>query len=267
VIRVSTVVLERVDIMKRLIVLPVLLVITFAMILASSGISSEFPPTSSAQAADQSSGTLSVYGVGSASGPAEELTLQLSIEYWEEMRRGEPETPAERVQPVIDTAIDAGIDEDAITASTGFSGYNGMVRVTIQLEDPDQDQIQALFEEIEDAIRYEELYIIHVGGYYEYDDCQTLESEAFEVAVDEARERAERLAEVLEVDLGEVIDGADESRTVGLGSLPASSCDPPATMGPMDYYSPMMGGYAPFDPDAEVEVEVVRVVQLTFETE
>jgi uncharacterized protein YggE len=103
--------------MKRLIIVPVLFAITLAMILASSGLSSQLSQTSLAQTRDQSSGTLSVYGVGSVAGPAEDLTLQLIVEYWEEMRRGEPETPADRVQTIIDAAIDAGIDEDAVTAS------------------------------------------------------------------------------------------------------------------------------------------------------
>jgi hypothetical protein len=254
--------------MKRLIIVPILVAFTFAMILVSSALSPQLTSTSSAQTSDQTAGTLSVYGVGSASGTAEGLTLQLAIEYWEDYYRGEVPTPAERAQPIIDAAIDVGIDEDAIVASSGSSGYNGMVMVTIEFDDPDQGLIQDLFAEIEDAIRFEEMYIVHVGGYYDFEDCSTLESEAFEAAVEDARDRAERLAEILGMDLGAVINGADETRAVGIGSLPASSCDPPAIAGPMDYYSPMMtGGYAPFDPQAEIEVKLVRVVHLTFSAE
>jgi uncharacterized protein YggE len=254
--------------MKRIIIVPVLFAITLAVILVSPGLPSPMSSTSSAQTSDQPSGTVSVYGVGIAVQPAEELTLQIVVEYWEEGYRGEPETPADKVGPVIDAMIDAGIDEDAIDVSAGFSGYEGIVRVTVQLEDPELEQVQEVFVEIEEAIRYEELYIVHVGGFYEYDDCSTLESEAYATAVEDARERADRLAETLDMDLGEVVDATDESRTTSTGSRAASSCDPPAIAGPMDYFESMLtGSYATFDPEAEIEVRIVRVVHLTFATE
>jgi hypothetical protein len=271
--------------MKRLIILPVLIGISLAMVFAGSGITTQLAPVDSAAKSAQSDGTLSIYGVGSATGPAEALTLQFVLESWgmmpdefyddeydeEEFDDEEVEAPDELLQPVIDAAIDSGIDEDDISVLGGWTGYEATARLNLYLDEPDQEQIRELFAEIEEAIRSEELYIIYVGGYYEYSDCAALESEAFEAAVQNARERAERLAAVLDMDLGAVVDAADELRTTGSGGLPGSSCDEPALVAPMSdlmwWFGGMMGEFPPFDPDADVEVRIERVVHLTFSTE
>jgi hypothetical protein len=266
--------------MKRLIIVPVLFAITLAMILVSPGLTSQLSSTSSAQTRDQSPGTLSVYGVGSATAAAEELTLQLVFESWgmmpdefydEEFGDEEIEGPDDLLQPVIDAAIDAGIDEDDIRVLGGWTGYEGTVRLNLYLDETDQEQIQDLFNEIEETIRSEELFIIYVGGYYGYSDCAALESEAFEAAVENATERGERLAAVLDMELGTVVDAADELRTIGSSGLPGSTCDEAALVAPMSdlmwWFGGMMGEFPPFDPDAEVEVRIERVVHLTFATE
>jgi hypothetical protein len=285
VIRVSTVVLERVDIMKRLIILPILIGISLAMVFAGAGITTQLAPTDSAAQSLQRDRTLSVYGVGSATGPAEALTLQLVLEAWgvmpdefydeefddEEFDEEEVEAPGDVLQPVIDAAIDAGIDEADISVLGGWTGYEGTFRLNLYLDEPDQEQIQELFAGIEEATRFEELYIIYVGGYYEYSDCAALESEAFEAAVESAEQRAERLAAVLDMELGAVVDAAEELRTIGSSGLPGSTCDEIAVAAPMSdlvwWFGGMMGEFPPFDPDADVEVRIERVVHLTFAAE
>ncbi|HEV2106971.1 MAG TPA: SIMPL domain-containing protein, partial [Thermomicrobiales bacterium] len=124
------------------------------------------------------------------------------------------------------------------------------------------------------AAAEQRLFVGYVGASYEAADCQTLEREARQAAIDDARSRAEIQAALLGVQLGDVIASSDvdpyPSQAFGpYGPIPAPSggCEPQAPPGFGGDVAPAVT-LPPFDPTSQSdEVEVYRQLRITFAIE
>ena len=136
------------------------------------------------------------------------------------------------------------------------------------MEEPTTERVQELINAAILGAAEEDLFVGQVGVGYEVADCATLERQARQAAIEDARERAELQADLLGVELGDPV---------------ASSDRPVDTTGLVEYFGPAAitgGGCAPplpratagapvtlplFDPTTEAEVEVYVQVAITFE--
>jgi hypothetical protein len=254
--------------MTRLLVIPVLLGFS-VIILFSNASSARLSATTSLPDRDIAFGsTITVHGVGSAEAPAVALTIHLVLEAWDDYGPGPSASSEERLQPVVDAAIEVGVEEDAIEFPAAYAVGFDMVRMSIRLDDPTEDQVQEIFSALDETTMDEEMYVVYVGGYYEYDDCPALESEALSAAFEDAQDRAERLASVMEAELLDIISVTDETRDPSRGMTLLSSCDEPELPNLADPYSFIWTqGGPPFDPGSDIEVRHVRVISVVYAVE
>lgn len=218
---------------------------------------------------------VSVIGYGEASAPAESATLLLSLN---EANYGGPPSPEpgatpgteerEKTAPVVASLVDAGVSEDDIEVITGpsiansgsFSGPTTAV-LRIALDDaPTLDWINGLIDAAGVGAADESLLVGGVVALYEVDDCDALDREAREAAIEDARARADVQAELLGVTLGDITGSSDLPSGFYGPATESSGCAPLSTFGsPFDFFS-----YRSFDPTAEPVVEIYAQVQLTF---
>jgi uncharacterized protein YggE len=223
---------------------------------------------------------ITVIGYGEASAPAEAVSLQILVTRQD---FGPPSAPSpgdipgeeerELVRPVVAALVAEGIAEEdvAVVVSPSFSGFYGpagpgVARVDLTVEGADQERVNALVDAATIGAAEERLFVGQVGVRYEVADCRTLERTAREAAIADAQERAEIQAELLGVDLGEVIASSDAPVAsapafgyFGPVAPDAGNCAPPTAtivVGPVTF--------APFDPTAPAEVEVYAQMSVTF---
>jgi uncharacterized protein YggE len=206
-----------------------------------------------------------VTGFGTATAPATAAAVQVVIgpDFY---GMGPPATLTDtKIAPIVDAVVAAGVAraeiEVVIPATTSqFSGPGapGSAMLRFAIADPTDAQMndlaQALYKSATDA----HLGIQHIGVRYDAADCASLLQAATDAAVADARERAERVASSLGVEVGALIQAMD-SGFYGTGT---ESCGSPAMAG----YGPYGPGIdAPFDPSAPVEASATVQVTLTYE--
>ncbi len=228
---------------RRSIPLSILLVSVSVMLTGASLVSAQDAPAPSS--------TVSVVGYGEASTPAESAIIQLTVS-------GDPYGPPpvprpgatpgaeerEAIQPIIAALVDAGLHEEEIEILVGpfvgetFSAYGPALAVLrFSLESPDLARISELVDAATSGAADEGLTI---GGLYEVADCEALEREARDSATAHARANADVQAELLGVEIGEVIGSQDipaeiVSSPVYYEAIPADQgCSPPRQYRPLD---------------------------------
>jgi uncharacterized protein YggE len=238
-----------------------------------------FSPQSQGQAGPYGSQALSVgqpgivvLGSGEASAPAESGTLQLILravppqgDQSSDVAAPAPgpggQSPAltdDQVQPVVDALTAAGVSNRSIKVliSPSFGGPfgPGAAQVLITLS---QDKLKLASDLVtagSEAAGQNGLNLESVGAGFEVADCDTLIREARQAAATDARARAEALAEVMKLTLGEILL-VSETPSYGDGSgcsTPFPGSDPSATYFPS------------FDPSTKPEVEVYSQLNDTY---
>lgn len=228
---------------------------------------------------------ITTIGYGEASAPAESARLQFLIIDQDSFYGGPPQAPAVEATPgaearatvaPIAAAIEANETVESVAVviplvTSAFGGPVPVARIEVAVTSPDQDSLTALVSDATQAAAAERLMIGYVGARFEVADCQGLEQEARQAAVDDARSRAEIQAAVLGVEAGEVVASSDLDLSSGLVpgyyGAPVGSgggCDP-------DVAAERSGDSYPgitmpaFDPTSDSGVvEVYRQVRVTF---
>lgn len=172
----------------------------------------------------------------------------------------------ESLAAMTDAIVAAGVGEDAIETtfppSASMFGVGGpeVAELTITIDQPIGTQLQDLVISINDAAPAAGLAVLHVGASCEAANRANLLQQARDMAIADARERAEGLAASLGTTLGSLIQA---SETPYFGSPEAGTCQPAGTdaygYGP---YGP--GTLAAFDPGS---TEACVSVQVTLTTE
>ena len=206
-----------------------------------------------------------VTGIGIATGPASAAALQVLIG---SQMYGSPQSQplaSTELEPIIDAIMAAGVAESDIAifnpASTSmFTGPGGPggAMLRFDLPDPTDAGMAELVATLYDASATARLSLQHIGVHYETDDCATLQQEASDAAVADARVQAEFLANSLGAELGALTQAMDSSFLYG--GLP-DSCG--TSLSGFGQYGPGMD--QPFDASVPVEASVTTQLTLTFE--
>ena len=246
---------------------------SFVAVLAL-GIALAFPLA--ARAASTAPAGITVIGYGEASAPAETAVIQFSVvdfNYNPAAAQQDPEQARTAIQPVLDALTAAGVDESAIDLILGprlieLTKYEGpalaLVRVT--LDDPTPDRVAEVIAAVTSGATTARLSIGTTGVRYGIADCAALDRAARQDTLADARTRAETQAELLGLELGEVVASRDlpvEPQTAygPYGPVPvANGCTPDV---PTATYG--TASLPPFDPTAEAEVTIYAQIELTWE--
>jgi uncharacterized protein YggE len=156
-----------------------------------------------------------VTGIGHATAPAEQATLQLLIVRAASFSHAESaaaDTPGS-ITPVI-AAIEAlGVPETAIQVVSSpslisvcnNSAQCSAVRIEVSVDQPDLAKLNAIVNAVGEVAGPQELTIQDVGVGYRLADCRSLRDAARAAATADAQERAEAQAQALGVSLGTLV--------------------------------------------------------------
>jgi hypothetical protein len=186
-------------------------------------------------------------------------------------RRSGPEPiTAERLAPVVAAvATRAGIAPDAVAiifsplATEPFGRRPESARLDFDVAAPTPEALNDAIIAASDAAAANGLVVEVAGVLYRPADCATVEEEAAEAAIKDARDQAARLAPLLNVTLGGV---------VGASSAPYFTSVPEGegcSGQQSSFYDSAHGGLGLtvpiFDPSLPAEVEVSTVITVSFE--
>lgn len=171
---------------------------------------------------------VAVIGTGNAMTPAVRGTLQLVVRQNDMMMSGmEPATPGglpvlseENVQPVVDALVGRDVPEEEITVAISASYYGsafgpGTAQVFVKLDRDGLERLDALVRAATGAANEASLITDFVGINYEAANCDGLIREANRAAAVDAKQRADRVAEAMDLRLGEVVQVTDQSAFSG----------------------------------------------------
>jgi uncharacterized protein YggE len=219
---------------------------------------------------------INVQGFGSATAPASTARLQLFVVGGEgfypkpiECPPGEPcpgmpppqPTPLAQADlaPIVEAIKAQGVAEADIEVTLNPDGYYdpygpGRASITVTISDP-QDRVQPIADAARDAAETGNLFLESVNVLYSVSPevCATMERESMLAAVEDARDRAQLLAQVLGVGIGNVVFASHYSYS----PFGPSPCDATALAYPEFY-----GGYS--DPTQPAEATLTSNVMVTF---
>jgi uncharacterized protein YggE len=174
--------------------------------------------------------TLVVSGYGRSSAPAETATFQFVISpLGDQFASGgfRPTPPTEETEddgvamPFIDIILAQEISREAINVVVspvygnapfyGASSPPGF-RIDVHLSNPTGEQLNVLLNGVYQVARENGWYVADQGVIYAPKDCAALEREARTEAVEHARQQALQQADIINAELGELIQIADTAR-------------------------------------------------------
>lgn len=235
-------------------------------------------PTVSAQTLAPVSGAVTVLGEGSASAPAEQASVVITIGPdtnvyidYSDPDAVVPEasaTPsAVNVTAVIDAIVAYGIPvEDVILVDTPFMGEwgSGMTpqpaTILVTVTEPTVEGLSDLLEAVRTSAQAEGLFVNNFGVMYSVADCRALRQEARANAVAIARDEAEDQAAALDITVGDVVASRD-TLPMNMGYFQTNSCN--TTPVAIPYSITFMAGQ--FDPGMPAEVMVFVAVEVSFD--
>lgn len=235
-------------------------------------------PAASAQTSAMVEGTITVLGEGSASAPAEEATIVITIGadqdiyFFEDDQEAMSATPATEsatvdVTGIISAIIAFGVPvNDVVEIQPPFPGEwgSGMgsqpTTILVTILEPNVEYISELLEVVRTSAGDEGLFVNQFGVLYSVADCRVLRQAARVEAVAHARAEAEDQAAALNTSLGEV-NASRDAFAMGIGNFQVNSCN---TLIPsMPYSITYLAGQ--FDPTLPAEVTVYVTIEVSFE--
>jgi uncharacterized protein YggE len=238
--------------------------------------------------------SLTVTGYGEATAPADSVQIELLIGLAEDFGMnprarevpvlvrpdtGNGATPAAgndgdaeeyALDPLFAVLDEAGIPSEEIDVAISplapdpYQGpYSALARLAFTVDDPELAAINALMASASEAAGEAGLAVIQAGAAYQLDDCQALEDEAQQAAIDDARQKAERLADQLGVTTGEIVLASDFGFFGGPDG--GGGCAPYDGAGNFSSYGGPGGLFlsvADFDPSKPAEVRVAKQLYL-----
>lgn len=230
--------------------------------------------------------SLVAVGYGRASAPAETAQVQVVLGIDNESFGGASFSPtpaatpgaAERgaAAPVVDAIVATGVPEVAVRVVTSpalgpriFDGDVETFRIDVTLDAPSLEAIVGLIDAAGQAAAANDLIFWQAGVGYAVADCGPLRSAAWQAAVDDARARATAQAELLGVELGDLLV-SQELATGGAPEVlgiqtPPGACSPVQQQGDLFNVGTVTITVPPFDPTAEPVATAYAQVNLAFE--
>ena len=186
-------------------------------------------------------------------------------------RRSGPEPiTAERLAPIVAAvATSAGIAPDAVAiifsplATEPFGERPESARLDFDVVAPTPEALNNAIIAASDAAAANGLVVEVAGVLYRPADCAVVEEEAAMAAIEDARDQAERLAQLLDVTLGGVVGASSDPF---FASVPeGEGCSGQQSI----FYDSVHGGLGVtvpiFDPSLPAEVAVYAVINVSFE--
>ncbi|HXG35408.1 MAG TPA: SIMPL domain-containing protein [Dehalococcoidia bacterium] len=205
---------------------------------------------------------LAAPGFGRASMPADGAILQLGLGMATvyvppgPIPPGNSLIPESSVNAIVEAIKGAGVDALDIAVNTGAAGKPyGPGSVTLVVRVRDLAKLDATVQAASIAASGQETPVFATGVLYTASNCGALEEQALQAAVNDARERAELLARILQVGLGPVSFATSYSSPGPFG---------PNGCGPEDLSQIMYGFGMPYTPGQKGEVQVMTNVNLIF---
>lgn len=228
-----------------------------------------------AGAASSSSGITTI-GYGMASAPAETAAIQFSVvdyNYNPAIAQQDEAQVRATIKPVLDALAAAGVNEGDVELIVGprlveLTKYEGpaLALVRIMVENPTTDQVAEILAAATSGATAARLSVGTTGVRYEVADCAALDRAARDAAIADARARAQTQADLLGLELGEVVGSRDlavvpQTAYGPYGPVPvANGCTP--AMPTASYGTTTL---PPFDPSGEAEVTLYAQIELTWE--
>lgn len=249
------------------------------LLLVAALVSLVFAIPASAQPLPGSVNGVTVFGIGSASAPAGSATMEILLADVQAMYSGMPMMPEAEATPGAAATGLASPVADAIAAVEGVTGvaiaipsytpvYSGMgtvASISFEVANPTQDSLAGIVATATRTAAPGGLSVAYVGARFTTGDCASLEREARQAALDNARSQADIQADLMGIELGEVVAVFDQNLGFGMDS-PAGGCEAEAG------WSSLAGGpfesasLPAFDPATDpVEVTVTRAISVTWE--
>ena len=264
--------------MKRLAHLIALVAMIIALLL---------PASTAARQAEATPPGITTVGYGHASAPGASANLQFLIMY-NYFYGGAPAagpvieaTPGAQVRSLLEPIAEQvqaieGVESVTVVIPiipTYQKDPNILARLDVTLASPTQDSLVGLYTQVSQLALDNRLMIGYVGVAFTAEDCQALEQEARQAALDDARMRAGIQAELLNATLGDIVASediftSDVPTMTAYGAVPQTggACDPPtASSSALGQLYPGIT-QSPFDPSVESgEVHVYRQLRVSFE--
>lgn len=235
-----------------------------------------FAPTGAAQTMGSSvPGAITVTGEGSASAPAEEAMVMITIgtdgSAFYDPATGMPIEVAEQqlinATPIVDAMVafgmpvkDISVEESPFTGDWGSGMPPLPVMIMATIPNPTVEGLSGLLEAVRSAAKSEGVFVNQFSVMYTVADCRTLEQQARVNAVADAALQADDQAAALNTTVGEVVASRD---VLPMNMVPyqpngCSSAAPAAK----PYSSMYMA--SPFDPRMPAEVTVNVAVEVSY---
>ncbi|MBE7382918.1 MAG: SIMPL domain-containing protein [Leptolyngbya sp. SIO1E4] len=238
-----------------------------------------YPPVRDQQA-------VSVTGQGRASVPAD----QAQIDIWLTNRDPnaaapfefppEPEAAApvpefppltfDSLRGVIDALVEAGVAESdidvnlALIDASAYSYYSAENSITLNIQQPTQDRVNEIVQTVNEALETQSpqqiAFISRVFVQYAITSCATVEQSAYAAAMEDAKLRADAIANSMDVSL---VEPPSVAELPFLGRF-LSPCNEETDVIGALFWSAESSYY---NPEAPAEVEVYREVLVTYPVE
>jgi uncharacterized protein YggE len=186
---------------------------------------------------------ITVLGYGEAVSAADTVVVRLSVPTQPNYGpTGFPEfTPVdeENMQIVVDALVENGIAATEITTNTSaWSSYTGTPAGEISFTYAEPANLNMFLAAVQETLEDNRAPSFpNAVTSFRVEDCMALESEAWQVALDDARQRAERVAALMEAELGKLITVTELEPTISAygintdgGGCIALEADPPVGM-------------------------------------
>lgn len=185
-----------------------------------------------------------------------------------------PRLTEERVQPMVDAMVEAGVDNDrievAISPSSAVGPGGNASLITATVASPTTEVVETIVNAASEAAISNGLAIFEAGALYSLADCAAPTREARTQAIANAREQAAELAELLGVELGEMLQASDYGQGA-YNPFALAGAEGCTSAGDSFGSSVFAGGIGltvpPFNPAQPAEARVVSAVSMVFAIE
>lgn len=168
----------------------------------------------------------------------------------------------ESLKPVTDALVAAGVSADDIDVRIEESGASsfpfsaGGAKVVAKLNKPKQEKVQKIITSATDAAtKSGKIFLQSVGVQYTVNDCQSLETKAYQAAVKDAQNRAQAMASAMGVQLPAVPSIAESP--FGL-FFPSCNSEADLALPGLPSSTP------PYNPSAPAEVQIRKDIFVTY---
>jgi uncharacterized protein YggE len=185
-----------------------------------------------------------------------------------------PRVTEERVQPMVDAMVEAGVDNDRIevaispSSAVGVGGNAALITATVA--SPTTEVVETIVNAASEAAIGNGLAIFETGALYSLADCAAPKREARTQAIANAREQAAELAELLGVELGEMLQASDYGQGAynPFALAGAEGCTSAGDSFGSSVFAGGIGLTIPqFNPAQPAEARVVSAVSMVFAIE